>query len=727
VGELSGLVKVHVRERGLVWVSAEALAEAFGVGESAVSSWIAAGSITIGEGGPWIDPLPPEIFSDGFETGLWQPIEGPAAPAAPSADLQEVAWVAAEGNSGLYFYGETVDSIYTNDNVYWMQRGQGSTMPTRTGFVPVPAEISSFTEELRIEQDNWPLTSVMTDSEADYWMWDYFFPYDGEPSVSKSFNIEAPGVASGGAQAQLTVHLQGSLVADVSPNHLVEVRLNGSAIGGASWDGHDALSLELAFDQNLLIDGANTVDITALLADGLTFDEFYLDGFELRYVRDYRAHGDQLHGVTNGAEIVAVDGFTTDDIVVFDISDPVMPVMLQETRVTGGNGAFRVSFDTDGGVFPFFAATPSSAVAPAAVVADQASNLADAANQGRYVVIAGDGLESAAHAMAGYRAQQGLSTMVARVADIYDEFSGGIKTPWAIRDFLQHASTTWADPPRYVFLAGDGSLDHKNVWGDDDDFIPALMAVTADGLIPSDNLLADWIGGDGVPEVAIGRLPAQTAAELDDYLQKVEAFEGSGGSWKQSTLWLADDGDLGGYFTDDLDEIIDEVPGHVEITRLSLEHHGVNEAWDLALAAMNEGVSMVNYLGHGGFDRLTEEGLLDTDKAVVMGNGDRAPFLTALTCVVGRFDVPGYDTLSEALLLNDGGGAVAVWSPSGYSVNDNARLLGRMHIEAVATGEHQTIGDSIRAALEAYAAASDEGETPHLYVLIGDPATQAGW
>jgi hypothetical protein len=494
------------------------------------------------------------------------------------------------------------------------------------------------------------------------------------------------------------------LVADVSLNHLVEVRLNGTQLGGTSWGGHDPLSLELAFDQNLLIDGDNTVEITALLADGLVFDEFYLDSFELLYVRDYRASGDRLHAVTSGAEVVAVDGFTSDDIVVFDISDPAMPVMLEETRVDNEGGAFRVSFGTDRGIFPFFAATPAVAVAPVAVVPDQASQLADPTNQGRYVVIAGDGLEAAAQAMADYRAQQGLSTVVARAVDIYDEFSGGLKTPWAIRDFLQHASATWADPPRYVFLAGDGSLDHKNVWGDEDDLIPAPMAVTADGLIPSDNLLADWSGGDGVPELAIGRLPAQTAAELEDYRQKVEVFEGSAGAWKKASLWLADDGDVGGYFTDDIDEMIELLPADAEITRVSLEHHGVEDAWDVALESMNDGVAMVNYLGHGGFDRLTE-----------------------LTCVVGRFDVPGYDTLSEALLLNDGGGAVAVWSPSGYSMNDNARLLGQLHIEAIAGGGTETIGDSVRTALEAYVAANDEGETPHLYVLIGDPATRMDW
>ncbi len=79
----------------------------------------------------------------------------------------------------------------------------------------------------------------------------------------------------------------------------------------------------------------------------------------------------------------------------------------------------------------------------------------------------GEGLEGEAAALASYRSQQGLTTVVARMTDIYDEFNDGIKSPWAIRDFLEHAAANWAEPPQYVFLAGDGSFDHKGVaWSD---------------------------------------------------------------------------------------------------------------------------------------------------------------------------------------------------------------------------------------------------------------------
>jgi hypothetical protein len=641
----------------------------------------------------------------------------------------DVTWVAAEGNSGLYFYGEAIDSIYTRDNVYWLRRGVGEAMATRSAWAVDPPVVGSFAETLHLEEDHWPLTAVMTDPEADYWMWDFFFPYSGEPSHSKSFTLRVPGVASGGGSAVLRVALQGSFESPVSPNHLAELRLNGTQLGGTwSWNDHELMTIEVAFSQSLLVDGDNTLEISALLADGLDFDEFYLQSIELAYQRLFRAEDNRLHASTNGAEEVTVDGFTSSDITVFDIRDPKRPVLLDPIHVYSHDGGYLVSFATGGEIFPFFAAASSAAVLPSAVVADLASDLQNPGNAGRYVVVAGDGLEAEAGLLADYRELHGLSSMVARTADIYDEFNGGLKSPWAIRDFLQHAADNWAEPPEYVFLVGDGSMDHTGVWGDGEDLVPAPMVVTDDGLVPSDNLLADWDGGDGVPEVAIGRLPVQSAAELSDYRSKLEVFEASSGDWKRNTLWLADDGDVGGLFSDDIEELIEAMPGSYAKARVSLESYDVATAWDLALDEMTAGAVYVSFLGHGGFDRLTEEGLVVTDKAMAMENADRTPFLSALTCIVGRFDVPDYDTLSEALLLNADGGAVAVWSPSGYSMNEDALRLGAKHVDAIAGGGITTVGDSVRAALEAYAAdGGGDATAPAKFILLGDPATRIDW
>ena len=55
--------------------------------------------------------------------------------------------------------------------------------------------------------------------------------------------------------------------------------------------------------------------------------------------------------------------------------------------------------------------------------------------------------------------------------------------------------------------------------------------------------------GRGVPAVAIGRIPAVTAAELRAYVDKVAAYErGPGGAWTGQALLVGDDADMGGDF-----------------------------------------------------------------------------------------------------------------------------------------------------------------------------------
>ena len=55
------------------------------------------------------------------------------------------------------------------------------------------------------------------------------------------------------------------------------------------------------------------------------------------------------------------------------------------------------------------------------------------------------------------RESQGLRVKVVDVADIYDEFSYGLVTPAALRDFLAYAYDNWMRAGRAVRPAGGRS------------------------------------------------------------------------------------------------------------------------------------------------------------------------------------------------------------------------------------------------------------------------------
>lgn len=144
------------------------------------------------------------------------------------------------------------------------------------------------------------------------------------------------------------------------------------------------------------------------------------------------------------------------------------------------------------------------------------------------------------------RESQGWSVAVIDVEDIFDEFNHGHKSPWALRHFLHHASTAWHLPPRFVLLVGDASFDPRGYLDlDNVDFVPTRLVDTAFLETASDDWLVDF-DDDGVPELAIGRLPVQSVEEATTVVSKLVSYAHTGrtGRWTREALVVADDTDI---------------------------------------------------------------------------------------------------------------------------------------------------------------------------------------
>ncbi|HEX9731032.1 MAG TPA: C25 family cysteine peptidase, partial [Thermoanaerobaculia bacterium] len=714
----SGWVRLPVDAAGMAFVAAADLAAGWGETEATVAAWIQSGQVRVALN-PFPLPLPAPcaanpggIFRDGFESGdtcAWSALVDPRYVTTP------IAWLGAAGGAGLYFYGEAIDSPFTTDNVYWISRGAGLLMGSRDGGAPAPAAGGSFPERLHFEQEAFPLTSVISNPDSDFWFWDFFLAGNAAHG-SKSFTVTTPAPAAG-TGATLTVRLHGQTDdPDVTPDHHVEVRWNGTLVGEARWDGGTAHRVDLAVPAGLVAGGANTVEITSRLAAGVVGDVLYLESLDVAYARRYRAAGDRLEAGATAA-VVTVEGFSASDVTVFDVTDPRRPNVVVNATLDEVGGEHRVSFARNTAASRYLALR-LDALPAAALEVDLASGLRSAGNRGAYLVLAGAGLETAAESLADYRRSLGLEAMTVRLQDVYDEFNAGVASPLAIRDFLAHAARRWQLRPRWVVLAGDGSFDYKDLLGAGDNLVPALMAATADGLFPSDHRFAD--GGKGVPSVFIGRIPARTNAELAAYVAKLQAYESAGGAWRGEAVWVADDADEGGEFLADTETLVPLVPLAAE--RVYVDDVGAAGARQELLAAIRSGALLVSYLGHGGPDRLADEGLLLTGDVASLDNGERLPVLTALTCSVGRFDFPGFATLSETLVRSAGGGVIAVLSPSGLSFNAEARQLGEAFLGRALTPS-KTIGEAVAGALAEYAASPGaDRDLPYLFILLGDPA-----
>ena len=92
-----------------------------------------------------------------------------------------------------------------------------------------------------------------------------------------------------------------------------------------------------------------------------------------------------------------------------------------------------------------------------------------------------------------------------------------------------------------MLLVGDASFDPRNYLGlGNQDFLPTKLLDTAYMETASDDWFVDF-NGDGLPDMAVGRLPVQTAEETATVVSKIIAYDQApAGDWATEALMVAD-------------------------------------------------------------------------------------------------------------------------------------------------------------------------------------------
>lgn len=638
-----------------------------------------------------------------------------------------VAWLA--GDHGVYFYGEGADSLFTNDRVYLVAATAGTTMASAkstggsdkgTGAVAIFESVQHAEKDLVVNFGN-------PDAASDYWHWGYVLASNGA-AASKTFELRTDGARNSGL-ASLKLKLYGGTDFPTNPDHPVEVRLNGVLVGEASWDGFGWYDLDLSVSSGLLQDGANSVELTARLAPETSLNLVYLDSIDVRYPRAFVATSDSLLFTVPApgkkADTVVVSGFTTPDILVLNVSVPTVPIVVAGAQVTGGAGAYSVQFVPTGSGTQYLAVTKSAARAPDSIGAAQLGNaLKSPGHRADYVVITASGLEGPAGSLASLRSKQGLEPLVVSVDEVMDTFNAGNYSPLAIRDFLAFATTSWAKGPRSVVLAGDASYDYRNNLGYGGNLVPTMMVGTPFGLAASDGSLAE-LDGDGVPDLAIGRLPVISASELQTVVDKLAAYDGSAGAGGRVVLSADSVSPTGvSNFSAESDSLALGLPSRLPPSRIYLDSLAVPAARTQLKADLAAGTGFLNFYGHSTPTKLAPGGLFTVQDVPSFAVGAQAPVVTAGTCFTNRFFDPTTDALGEVLAVQGGGyGAVGVFATSGYSLTYQATTLMEEFYRTVGAWRLRTLGEVTLQSLREFAKAGGAPFMTQTYGLLGDPAT----
>jgi uncharacterized repeat protein (TIGR01451 family) len=612
----------------------------------------------------------------------------------------------------LVFHGAPADNWYARDAAVRIEIGDSLPMPRREPAASGGA--TAFPVRLRFEEDLHTLNAAPAMPD-DFYYWDMFYAgfagYD-----TKESSLDLSGV---NGDVELAVRMVGWSATAFDSDHLAEFSLNGEPIGSVTFDGQDAAVARMTVPAAQVQDGANVLTVKAVLQPGHSHSYFVLDWIEASFVRELVPAGGTLHFRAGGAPAVSAAAF--DEPLALALDEAGSP-----TWIADADGALPakawVVVASSQERFAVIEADAVPLLQPEAVNPDPWFLAAD--NRIDYLVIVSRELEAAAQELADYREGQGLRVGVATFEDLCDWMAGGLRTPEAIPALLAYAAETWAEAPWMMVLAGNGSFDYLDALGTEPNHVPPMLVAGFDGLFASDNLLGD-IDGDGLPDVAVGRLPALTAADLTAMIAKIKAYEaGFGESWLEDLVLVSDKTDAGAGEFRKVSDAVEAIAGgdYPVAARIDLDAMAIAPARAALTNRFRTGAGFIHYTGHGGVANWSGQNLLRSTDVSRMNNPTRPPVTVALSCLVGRFEAPGVNSLGELLMRKAGGGSVAVWGPSGLSRHDPAAALGEAFYRTILQEGSGTLGLAVLKAIRSVPLDLFAADTLSFYNLLGDPA-----
>jgi uncharacterized delta-60 repeat protein len=580
-------------------------------------------------------------------------------------------------------------------------------MEVRDG-APGGAQVDSYRTRLRREENRLYQAALL--DAPDLWLWDVFVA-----PVSRSYTFRVEDLASG--EARMRVWLQGTSDFEADPDHHVRVAVNGAFATERFWNGKDPVEIEVDLPPGVLVEGNNTLELEALHDTGASYSMWMIDRFEIDYESRAPASSGRVEGTWTRSGAAVVTGLSAAPIVVDTTG--LAPRWIDGAEfASDGTARFRAEAGRR------YLVTASNAVHSPAVRRPKGPALARSDRGADYLVIAPEAFLDEARPLLEHRRSEGLRVDAVATEQIYEEFGYGEATPAAIRDFLGFAYHEWRKPAiRYVLLLGDATYDFKDYLGTGvTNRVPALLVRTQLLWTASDPTLAMVNGEDPLPDVAIGRLPAATEAEARAMVAKTLAFERGGIGLSSPFVLVADDPDAAGNFSANAEEIARTVLSGRETRKLYLEALGPAALRDGIRNALDEGASLVSYVGHGGIHLWASENVFDVSAVSRLSPQTHQPLVVTVNCLNGYFHFPYFNSLAEELVKAADRGAIAAFSPSGLSFDRPAHEYHKALLAAVLQGGHHRLGDAVLEAQSTYAGTGALPELLAIYHLIGDPA-----
>lgn len=617
------------------------------------------------------------------------------------------------GGGFVEFWGEARDSLYSDDSVYRVSVDPGLARrvpidPTGPSYLPPPPHYmaTNTVERQRAYtfgppgDDPWFDTAMLVFTSSRSWD----FPFD------------ADGLVAGAGPAILHLSIWGVTDWPDSPDHRVRIELNDRYLGTETFDGHVARDLTLTVPDGVLRETGNELRLTLPGDTGVAFDLVNLDRYAVTYPRKLVAREGRLSFEAAGPTL-SVRGLPSPNVVVYRDTDSAL-ARLSTVRVAFDGRTYTATFAGTEKPATYHVSSVERLAAPETRPVRPAADLVS--EPARLLVISHPRFLAGVQPLVDARRSEGWTVRVADVLDVYAAYGDGVAEPEPIRAYIRDAVKRMGTEA--VLLVGGDTYDYKDYLGlGSVSFLPTPYA-PVDSLItfaPLDALYAD-VDDDGIPDAAIGRLPARTEAEIDRVVAKTLSYADK--TYGETAVFAADGHDGRVSFSADSDVLLDRLGDEWAAERAYIDTLGAAGARAELLAAIKAGTAVTSYAGHSTPRGWARDTLLRASDVPALGNEGRPTVVVQWGCWNAYHVSADSETLAGALLLGGEQGAAAVLGAAALSNAQAEAELGR-HMMPLLSEPGMPIGLAVLQAKHALAATQPDARDVLLgWSLLGDPS-----
>jgi len=362
-------------------------------------------------------------------------------------------------------------------------------------------------------------------------------------------------------------------------------------------------------------------------------------------------------------------------------------------------------------------------------------------NDAEYVIFTISDYEDAANLISNLHSSD-VDEKYQMITEIFylDDFEWYNTNDSNLNNYIRQQVLQLSDNTKYLLLLGNEIN------------IPPIYITAADGTLqPSDDFyssvdeITTFIAlENSVPQISTGRISVSNPEEANTVANKLYKYmiNPTYGSWRSKIGLIADDENKNGYSRNELNHTINSnniyntLSNTLQVSQFyGLNYESVENSTFITKPEMtadvidyiNQGVSLINYIGHGSETTLGGEKIIEMERDLnhicnlgtsCQEPGQEKPAIWVVgTCSFGRYDSPD-EIMSEKLLFSDIGAIGLITTSRGIGAYANSIYLTNLfnHInEFVLNNNDYRLGDIVRESKRV------GKNTEYLFHLLGDP------